>query len=510
MSSFHALNPATGEILQPAYAEATLAEINTACERAAAAAPRYRAASGATKAAFIRRIAEEIEAIGDTLLSTYIAETALPAARAAGERARTCGQLRMFAALVEEGSWVDARIDHADPERKPLPKPDTRYVHQALGPVAIFGPANFPFAYGVAGGDTASALAAGCPVIVKGHASHPGTSDLVGKAITRAAEALKLPAGVFSLIQGRTNATGSTLVQHPAIKAVGFTGSRRGGRALYDLCAARPEPIPFFGELSSLNPIILLADRLAEHVASIAAGLHASITTGVGQFCTCPGLILVPDTPAAGALRAQLQDLLSKTPNATMLNAGIRKSYAEGLARFAKIPGLITHLPGESASGPGDAQALPALHSTDLATYLKIPALHEENFGPSALFVTYRDDQDLNMFVAHLDGQLTACLHGTDAELAAHAPLAAALTDRVGRLIFNGFPTGLEVCPSVVHGGPWPATTDSRYTAVGTAAIYRFARPVCYQNAPASVLPPELQDANPLKITRLVNGIASK
>ncbi len=507
MPSFHALNPATGETLSPAYAESTLAEINAACAHAALAAPLFRATSGKNKAALLRRIAEEIEALGDALLQRYIAETALPAARAAGERGRTCAQLRLFAALVEEGSWVDARIDHADPERKPLPKPDTRYVLQALGPIAVFGPANFPLAYGVAGGDTASALAAGCPVVVKGHASHPGTSALVAQAIARALAALNFHPGTFALLQGRTNETGSALVRHPAIKAVGFTGSRRGGRALHDLCAARPDPIPFFGELSSLNPVIVLPTALRERAAALAPGLHAALTMGVGQFCTCPGLILVPASPEADALRAQLAALLAATPAAAMLNPGIRQAYADGVARLSQTPGLTAQLAPTADAGPGQSHAAPALHSADLATYLKTSSLHEENFGPSTLFVTYRDAAELETFVAQLEGQLTASLHGTEAELAAHAPLAAALTDRVGRLIFNGYPTGLEVCPSVVHGGPWPATTDSRHTAVGTAAIYRFARPVCFQNAPESVLPPELQDANPLKLTRLVDSV---
>lgn len=504
--TFFANDPATGAQLVPAYHEALPAEVEQAAELAADAFVSYRKQSGGNKAEFLRKIAVEIENLGDALIARAQQETALPEARLKGERARTCAQLRMFAALVEEGSWVDARIDHADPIRQPLPKPDTRSMLQALGPVAVFGPANFPLAFGVAGGDTASALAAGCPVVVKAHSSHPGTSELVGLAVRRAVEACGLPEGVFSLLFGSGRAVGQALVRHRQIKAVGFTGSKLAGRELFDLAVARPEPIPFFGELSSLNPVFLLPGALRERSAQIAAGLHASVTLGVGQFCTNPGIVIAERNPATSTFGKQLRELMANTPPGVMLNAGTRTAYDQGVSKLTAHESVQTLAAVECDTGAGSAQAGAALFESDLRTFLSDPALGGEVFGPTTLLLTYESHEELLAFARHLEGQLTATVHGTEQDIHEHVGLLAILEAKVGRIVCNGFPTGVEVCASMMHGGPWPASTDSRFTSVGTAAIFRFVRPVCYQSCPQTALPVELRDTNPLGIRRILNG----
>jgi NADP-dependent aldehyde dehydrogenase len=500
------VDPGTGAALEPPYQLAAEGEVDRAARLAANAFEAYRALPGRDRAAFLEAIAAGLEARGDALEARATAETALPAARIRGELGRTCGQLRMFAALVREGSWVDARIDRAQPARQPLPKPDVRSMLRALGPVAVFGPSNFPLAFTVAGGDTASALAAGSPVVVKAHSAHPGTSELAGLAIVEAARACGMPEGVFSLLFGDGPTVGQALVRHPAIRAVGFTGSQAAGRALMDLAAARSEPIPVFAEMGSLNPVVILPGALAARGAAIAEGLHASVTVGVGQFCTNPGLVLVEAGPAAEAFAAELAARLAATAPGTMLYADLRAAYAAGVGRLAERGGVEALALSDLDEGPGRCRATAALFRADAATFLADDALREEVFGPATLLVSCRDAAERERVVRALEGHLTATVHGEPEELAQHGELLALLETKAGRIVINGFPTGVEVCPSMVHGGPYPAASDARFTSVGTRAIARFARPVCYQGFPDAALPPELQDANPLGIARLVDG----
>lgn len=493
--TFQSRHAATGAVLAT-YQEATPAAIERAVDAAAAAAPAFAALSNAGRAAFLEKIADELIALGAPLLETAHAETGLPPARLESERGRTAGQLRLFAALVREGSWVDARIDTAQPDRKPLPRPDLRRMLVPLGPVAVFGASNFPLAFSVAGGDTASALAAGNPVVVKAHPAHPGTSELAAQAIARAAAASGLPAGVFSLVHGATPDTSLALVRHPKLEAVGFTGSQRAGRALFDAAAARPRPIPVFSEMSSVNPVFLLPGALRERAAAIAEGLVSSFTLGVGQFCTKPGLIFAVDSPEWRTLADTLATKAQAVPAAVMLHAGITESFKRSVASVHGVEWLC--------------QSHAHVARIDAATFLARPELAHEVFGPFTLLITARDPAELRALVEQLEGQLTATLHGTDADLAAAADLLALLARKAGRVLANGFPTGVEVAPAMHHGGPYPATTDVRFTSVGTAAIYRFARPVCFQNLPNPLLPAALQNANPLNLLRLVNNTPTR
>lgn len=483
-------NPATGENLLPVYHSASRAELDHAAQLAHAAFTAYSQTTGAERARFLRRIAEGLEALGDELIARANAETALPEPRLRSETARTCNQLRLFAELVEEGSWVDARIDRSDPDRKPLPKPDVRSMWRPLGPVVVFGASNFPLAFSVAGGDTASALAAGNPVIVKAHPAHPGTSELVGLAISQAVKSCELPEGVFSLLYDAGNEVGTTLVRHPLIKAGGFTGSRAGGRALFDVASSRPEPIPFYAEMSSINPVFILPAALRERSDQIAAGLHGSVTLGAGQFCTNPGLILLADNNDADDFVTKLGKLMSETTEQTMLTRAINSNYRSGIAARANHAALQT------IGG--------ALFRTRAADFLAHPELAEELFGPSTLIIVYTDQ--LFELVNGLEGQLTATIHGSEEDLRTHQDLIRLLETKVGRLVFNGFPTGVEVGHAMVHGGPYPATSDGRYTSVGTRAIHRFARQVCFQDFPNPTLSPELKDENPLNIWRMIDG----
>jgi NADP-dependent aldehyde dehydrogenase len=409
----------------------------------------------------------------------------------------------MFADLLDEGSWVDARVDHPIPDRKPIPKPDVRSMLRPLGPVAVFCASNFPLAYSVAGGDTASALAAGCPVIVIAHTAHPGTAELVGSALMDAAQSTGMPEGVFCLLFSKGYEIGQALVKHPAIKAVGFTGSRRGGRALMDIAAARPEPIPVYTEMSSVNPTFFLPGAIEERGEGLVTGLHASVTGGAGQFCTKPGLIFLPDSDATKHFVSQFESQMSATPPTPLLTGGIRESYTTASAkREAEVENFFakekSDLPGFSVS--------PSIFETTAIEFLNTPDLNEEIFGPTTLLIKSQSKDDLLEIARSLEGQLTASVHGTEDDLAEYADLIRILETKVGRLIFNGFSTGVEVCPSMVHGGPYPATSDSRSTAVGTRAITRFARLVCFQNFPDSALPDELKDSNPLGLWRVVDG----
>lgn len=503
-ATFHGINPATGEALAPAYHSAAPAEVEQAAQLAAAAFPVFSATTGKERGAFLRAIAANIEALGETLYTRVMAETGLPEPRVKGETARTCGQLRLFAGLVEEGSWVDARIDHALPDRQPLPRPDVRSMLRPIGPVLVFGASNFPLAYSTAGGDVASALAAGCPVIVKAHAAHPGTGELVADAVRRAVVECGLPEGVFSVIFDCQRQAAMTLVKHPSICGVGFTGSRSGGRALMDAAAARPVPIPVYAEMSSVNPLCLMAGALTERGPGIAAGLHGSATLGAGQFCTNPGLVLYDRNADATAFRDEFARLMSAAACGTMLTKGICASFNEGRQRLAAHPAVKQVA---SATPAGGNTATPSVFETTAEAVLADASLMEEVFGPCTLLIACDGVPGMTALMNALEGQLTASFHGTPADFAAAGALLAAAERRAGRLIFNSFPTGLEVCPAIVHGGPYPATSDGRSTSVGTAAILRWVRSVCWQDFPDALLPAELQEANPLGIGRLANGL---
>lgn len=507
--TFRAVNPATDQTLEPDYHPLAVSGVDSVASQAWGAFADYGQRSGAEKAAFLRKIAGNIDAVVEDLVERTTAETALPEARVRGETARTSGQLRLFAELAEEGSWADARIETARPDRKPLPKPDVRSMLQPIGPVAVFCAGNFPLAFSVAGGDTAAALAAGCPVIVKAHHSHPGTAEIVGQAVMDAAASCPMPAGVFSLVYGAGREVGAALVKHPAIKAVGFTGSRAGGIDLMTQAALdRDELIPVYAEMSSINPVVILPEALAQNGQSIAAGLCDSVTLGLGQFCTNPGLVLLPAGEMADRFALRLKENLANTPDGYALNSGIAESYRQGVCQIAALQerGVTVHLANTGDGGGQKCRIGAALFQASATAFLQEKTLHKEAFGPSTLLITCQDQDELLQVIDSLEGQLTGTIHGTNQDLQNAPQLITALRERVGRLIFGGFPTGVEVCHAMVHGGPWPAASDNRCTSVGTLSIQRFVRPVCYQNAPQTVLPNALKNANPLGIWRLVNG----
>jgi 2,5-dioxopentanoate dehydrogenase len=504
--TFRAINPATNQPLNPEFHEASAADVDRALKASAEAFADYRARPGLERARFLETIATEIESIGDDLLQRANTETGLPLARITGERARTCAQLRLFSQLAREGSWVDARIDPALPDRQPLPRPDLRRMLLPLGPVVVFGSSNFPLAFSVAGGDTASALAAGCTVVVKAHRAHPGTSELVAGAITRAVAACGLPPGVFSLIHGSGATTGIAMVKHSVTTAVGFTGSHAAGRALFNAAASRPHPIPVFAEMSSINPVFLLREALRERGAAIAQGLLASFTLGVGQFCTKPGLVFLPRSPETDIFLEKFAEAVRAAPFGTMLTSGIRDAFVENRKKITTVADVQLLATGSAIANASLTQSETSVSSTTAQNFLTQPDLATEAFGPFTLVVVGENDHELAACAAALEGQLTATLHGTPADLAGARSLIATLEQKVGRIVINSFPTGVEVCPAMNHGGPYPATTDVRFTSVGTAAIYRFARPVCYQGLADAFLPPALQNANPLGLLRLVNG----
>jgi len=501
--AFRGIEPASGRELESPFREAGDADVDRACRAGAEAFADYRSRKPENRATFLREIASQIEALGEDLIERANRETALGVERLRGERGRTMSQLRMFADLIEEGSWVDARIDRAIPDRKPLPKPDIRRMRIPMGPVAVFGASNFPLAFSVAGGDTASALAAGCPVIVKAHPAHPGTSELVAGAIAAAAKQASMPAGVFSMLHGRDPHVSVALVTHPSISAVGFTGSLGAGRALFNAAAARPRPVPVYAEMGSVNPVFLLPGALAQRGREIAEGLKQSVTLGVGQFCTKPGVVVALHGSAARQFIGTASELMRSAPPGALLHAGVHTSYLRGVKEVSAVPGVQV---ASAAPSPQRMQAVPTLFTADAQTFLAHYRLREELFGPSTVVVTADSREQMLQIARELDGHLTATIHGTPDDLRDFAELVDVLRERVGRLIFNGFPTGVEVCPSMQHGGPYPATTDSRTTSVGTAAIERFVRPICYQNFPKEALPPELQDSNPRGIWRLIDG----
>ncbi len=509
-ASFRATNPATGESIQPQFYSASVEDVNRAALLAERAFTDWSRASGKTKAALLRRIAEKIESLGDELTARVVEETALPAARVKSETARTCSQLRLFAQVVEEGSWVGASIDRADPSRAPIPKPDIRSLWRAIGPVAVFCASNFPLAFSVAGGDTASALAAGNPVVVKAHGAHPGTAEMVGEAIRDAARESGAPEGIFSLLFDSGIDVGVSLVKHPSIKAVGFTGSLGGGRALMDAAASRPQPIPVFAEMGSINPVFILPGAMRERSAQIAKAAHASVTLAAGQFCTKPGVIVTAaDAANAGKneeFAATFRDLMRAGGDFTLLNSRIHQSYISDTKARANQQGISKVSQPDASPVSAGLRVAPVLFETTAAAFAHDDKLHAEIFGPSTVLISNSSHDELLHLARSLEGHLTATLHGTDEDLRDYADLVAILESKVGRLIFNGYPTGLEVGHATVHGGPYPATSDGRSTSVGTQAIYRFARLVCFQNFPNASLPDELKDENPLKIWRMIDG----
>ena len=502
-----AMNPAKGMEVA-SFIVATHTEVDLAVQKSALAFQRYRKKSGREKAMFLEKIADELVAIGDELVEVCCAESGLPKGRIEGERGRTVGQLRLFADLLKEGSWLDARIETANAERIPLPRPDIRFMQMPIGPVVVFGASNFPLAFSVAGGDTVSALAAGCTVIVKAHPAHPGTSWLVGKAIQNAARLTAMPDGVFSLLYGDGPILGGQLVTHSAVQAVGFTGSFAAGKAIYDLAVRRESPIPVYAEMGSTNPVFILPEALKNNADHFAIGFSASVTLGVGQFCTNPGMLVYENAEGSAAFGVKMEAEFKQTVGGVMLTAGIYKSYQTGIEKHIKMPGVNILAKGKSTESLNAAE--PVLFKIKSEALMACPDLTEEVFGPTSVMVEASSKEDVLNIAKNLKGHLTATVHGTDSDLVEYRDLLDILEQKVGRLLINGYPTGVEVCSAMVHGGPFPATSDVRSTSVGTAAINRFVRPICYQDMPQHLLPEELKNENPLNISRLVNGVSSK
>jgi NADP-dependent aldehyde dehydrogenase len=500
-SSFHAVNPSTGEASSVSYFSASENEVVRACELAESAKFEMAGMSGMEKAIFLRLVADRIEQKVGELVKVATFETGLPEGRIRGETTRTCGQLRMFAALVEEGSWVDARIDSEIPDREPVPKPDLRSMLRPVGPVAVFCASNFPLAFSVAGGDTASAWAAGCPVIVKAHHAHPGTALLVGEIVVQSIKDSKMPEGCFSLLFGEGRTIGQSIVKQSSIKAVGFTGSRAGGRAIFDLASSREEPIPVFAEMSSINPIFLLPDMDLARMNEVAEGLYASATMGVGQFCTNPGVVFYPDTTIGHSFKDTFLDRMNEFEPGAMLHVGIKDSYYGDIDKMSRIDGVRVLSKSRNEISK-NCYVRTAVLGAEMDLFLKNPELSNEIFGPATMLISYKNESELISAAEILDGQLTASIFGSAQDLTKNDDLVSILETKAGRLLFNQFPTGVEVCESIVHGGPYPATTDGRSTSVGTGAILRFTRPVCYQGFPDSFLPDELKESNPLNIRR--------
>ncbi len=502
---FRARNPATGAPLETGFCEAGAAEVDRALVLADKAFVELQSVPVKKIAALLDRIADRLEAEGCRIIMRANLETGLPLERLGAELARTAGQARVFAELARGGSWAQARIDHAQPGRMPLPKPDIRTVFKGAGPVAVFGASNFPLAISVAGTDTVAAFAARCPVVVKGHPAHPGTCELVSRVITEAVEWAGLPPGMFSMLQSSGYEAGLALVRHPLTAVVAFTGSLRGGRALFDAAAARPEPIPVYAEMGSVNPVFILPGAAASRAEEIAEGLVRSLNAGVGQYCTNPGMVLAVGGPSFDKFIAAVCSRARSVPPAPMLHAGIQEAYERGTERLGAIEGVAL-----AAAAPngcrGPAKAVCKVFTADAGLALKRPELWEEVFGPATIIFRCRDTAQLLELARSMRGSLTATIHGTEKELLEQSALVRALERKAGRLVFNGYPTGLEPCASLHHGGPYPATTHSFFTSVGTAAIYRYVRPVCYQGFPDAALPEELREGNPRLVRRLVDG----
>lgn len=506
--TYKTFNPELNIENNPVFTEATSEEIDRAVSLASEAFKSYKSISGKQKAVFLNAIADEILELDNTLIETYCSETGLPEGRAKGERGRTIFQLRSFAELVEKGDWVEASIDTAAPDREPMPKPDIRKMFIPLGPVVVFGASNFPLAYSTAGGDTAAALAAGCPVIVKSHPMHAGTSELVASAIIKAAEKTNMPNGVFSNLNSSGIEVGKQLVNHPKVKAVGFTGSIKGGRTLYNMASQREEPIPVFAEMGSINPVVILPDALKNKREALAKTYAGSITLGTGQFCTNPGLILGIKGEALDAFIGSLSDEILKIEPSCMLHPNIHGAYKNNKAMAVSQPKLQVVANYDSDVKSNYAQQ--AVVTVNGAAFLNNPKLHQEVFGPFSMVVQCENETQLEQIIWQLEGQLTGTVLSDNDEVSRYGGIVSALQNRVGRIIFNGVPTGVEVCPSMVHGGPYPASTDSRFTAVGINSIKRWVRPFSYQNWPNDLLPEALKNENPLNISRLVNNVQTR
>lgn len=491
-AGFRAVAAATGSEIEPSFSTATLEDVDAACAAAEAAFLPYSSLPREDRATFLEAIAEEIEALGDELIERAMQESGLPQARLQGERGRTAGQLRLFAKELRLGDYLRVRIDHAIPDRAPLPKPDLRLRMVPLGPVAVFGASNFPLAFSTAGGDTASALAAGCPVVVKGHPAHPGTAELVATAIQRAVEKTGMPAGVFSMVAGTANELGSALVSDPRIKAVGFTGSRGGGLALVRIAQSRPVPIPVYAEMSSINPVFLLPAALEARAEALGKGYVASVTMGAGQFCTNPGLVLALEGPALERFLAAASEAMLGAPAQVMLTPNIHKAYESGVAKLSSVPTVEQIAQGVEPQGPTCARG--ALFTMKGADFIADPSHAEEIFGATSLLVRCASVDELKKVVALLEGQLTTTLHMDEGDIAVAQELLPSLERLAGRILANGWPTGVEVTDAMVHGGPFPSTSDGRSTSVGTLAIDRYLRPVSYQDLPEALLPADVRD----------------
>ncbi|AWV23844.1 oxoglutarate semialdehyde dehydrogenase [Roseomonas mucosa] len=503
-----AIEAQTGKPMEPSYGGGSAADVDRACGLAWAAFDTYRETSLEDRARFLEAIASNIMDLGDALIERTMAESGLPRGRIEGERGRTTGQLRLFAEVVREGSWLEARIDPPLADRKPLPRVDLRQRHIAVGPVAVFGASNFPLAFSVAGGDTASALAAGCPVVVKAHSAHPGTSEMVGRAIQAAVQQCGLPEGTFSLLYGSGAVVGQGLVANPHIKAVGFTGSRSGGTALMKTAAARPEPIPVYAEMSSINPVFLLPHALAKRAEALGKGFVGSLTLGAGQFCTNPGLVMAAEGPDLTRFLGAATEALGGVPAQTMLTPGILKAYQEGIGKLAANKRVEKVAEGQIASG--DTQGQAAIFATKAEDFIADPSMEEEVFGAASLVIRCQEVEKMKEMAEKLEGQLTATVLMEPEDMDFARALLPILERRVGRILINGFPTGVEVSHAMVHGGPYPSTSDGRTTSVGTLAIRRFLRPVCYQDFPAELLPEALRDGNPLGLWRRIDGALGK
>ena len=502
--TYATFNPQLNQQNSIGFVEATTEEIDQAVQLATDAYPQFSKLSGTRKAEFLNAIADEILALGDLLIKTYCSESGLPEGRAIGERGRTVGQLRSFAEMAEEGSWVEASIDTAVPDRTPVPKPDLRKMLIPLGPVVVFGASNFPLAYSTAGGDTAAALAAGCPVIVKSHPMHAGTGELVASAIVKAVVKTKMPHGVFSNLNSSGIEVGVSLVKHPGVKAVGFTGSIRGGRALFDLASQRKEPIPVFAEMGSVNPVVILPEAAKKRGETLAITYASSITLGSGQFCTNPGLLLGIKGDALTNFVKNLSNAIVKIEPSCMLHPNIIGAYENNKQKAVSQSGL--QVVADFGAAVQSNYARQTVTTVEGKTFLENTTLHQEVFGPYSIVVQCEDKNQLEQIVSHLEGQLTGTIIAEEDELKEYKEVLSALKNRVGRLIYNGVPTGVEVCPSMQHGGPYPASTDSRFTAVGIHSVKRWVRPISYQDWPESQLPDALKNSNPLGISRLVNN----
>jgi NADP-dependent aldehyde dehydrogenase len=502
--TYKTINPVLNIENETAFVEANSDEINEAVTLAEVAYIKYNQKSGPEKAAFLNAIADEILALDTVLIETYCLESGLPQGRAQGERGRTIGQLRAFAAMIEEGSWIHATIDTGIPDRAPAPKPDLRKMLVPLGPVVVFGASNFPLAFSTAGGDTAAALAAGCPVIVKSHPMHAGTGELVSSAIIKAVKDTGMPNGVFSNLNSSGIEVGQELVQHPKVKAVGFTGSIKGGRALFDIAAKREEPIPVFAEMGSINPVIMLPEALQNRGGALATTYAGSITVGSGQFCTNPGLLLGIQGVGLSNFIQQLSEEIVKIEPSCMLHPNIIGAYEKNKQTAIDEEGLV--VAADYGSEVGVNYARQAVVTVKGDTFLQNTTLHHEVFGPFSMVVECENAAQLQEIISNLEGQLTGTIISDNDEIAKYGHVVAALQTRVGRIIFNGVPTGVEVCSAMHHGGPYPASTDSRFTAVGTDSIKRWVRPFSFQDWPDHLLPTELKNANPLGISRSVNN----